>query len=490
MALRFTASTLMAAPVRTLAAVPVRTLAAVPVRALAAASVRALVAALVATLVAATSHGVAAVAAETPVQAAAADIVASADTYVVAERPSTAYGTETKVTAANWTTWHSEAYLRFDVTVPAGASISRAAVVLTFNRLDSQPTTVELRSVSGTWNESTTYANRPAAGALVSSVGLAGGAATATFDVSSVVRNAGGFSFAVTNPTGQSVASIHSRESGSDGPRLVLEYGSTLCGASFTSESAGETYQQALARVDGYYNGLEVVRIFYSDLPQAWPGKLNVNGRPIIVSFKALPAEVLAGSHDATLLDWFQKAPSGQEIYWSYYHEPEDNIAAGTFTAAQYRQAWQRISGLASQAGNSRLHATLILMGWSLEAASGRNWRDYYPGREYLDVLGWDVYNAAWRNGQYKPIPELFAKVIAASQGEGLPYGIAETGSPIVAGDDGARRATWLREMAAHLTATGAVFASYFDLDWTNHGGPDYRLRDAASQAAWREFCS
>jgi hypothetical protein len=44
--------------------------------------------------------------------------------------------------------------------------------------------------------------------------------------------------------------------------------------------------------------------------------------------------------------------------------------------------------------------------------------------------------------------------------------------------------------MAAHLTATGAVFVSYFDLDWTNHDGPDYRLRDAASQAAWREFCS
>lgn len=445
---------------------------------------------LVALMVAATS--VTDAAAETPAPTlAAAEVVAAADTYVVAERPSTAYGTETKVTAANWTTWHSEAYLRFDVTVPAGASISRASVVLTFNRLDSQPTLVELRAVSGGWNESTTYANRPAVGTLVASASLPGsGAAGVTFDVSGAVRNAGSFSFAVTNPTGQSVASVHSRESGSDGPRLVLEYGTTLCGASFTSESPGETYQQALARVDGYYNGLEVVRIFYSDLPQEWPGKLNINGRPMIVSFKALPSEVLAGAHDTTLRDWFRNAPTNQEIYWSYYHEPEDNIAAGTFTAAQYRQAWQRISGLARQAGNSRLHATLILMGWSLEAASGRNWRDYYPGREYLEVLGWDLYNASWRNGQYKPIPELFAKVISTSQAEGLRFGIAETGSPIVAGDDGTRRATWLREMASHLTANGAVFVSYFDLDWTNHGGPDYRLRDAASQAAWREFCS
>lgn len=447
----------------------------------------------------ASAIGATGAAAETPASAGAAanaaaevSAAATADTYVVAERPALAYGTETKVTAANWTTWHSEAYLRFDVTLPAGASISRASVVLTFNRLDSQPATVELRSVSGAWSESTTYANRPAVGNVVSSASLpAGGAAGASFDVSGVVRTAGSFSFAITNPTAQSVASIHSRESGSDGPRLVLEYATanTLCGASFTMESPGETYQQALARIDGYYNGLEMVRIFYTGLPQEWPGKLNINGRPMVVSFKATPQEVLAGTHDAYLLKWFQNAPTDQEIYWSYYHEPEDNIEDGAFTAAQYRQAWQRVSNLARQVGNSRLHATLILMGWSLEAASGRNWRDYYPGREYLEVFGWDVYNT-WRTGQYKPIPELFAKVISTTAGENLRLAIAETGSPLVGGDDGTRRAAWLREMAAHLTSAGAVFVAYFDLDWRDHGGPDYRLREAASQAAWREFCS
>ena len=83
--------------------------------------------------------------------------------------------------------------------------------------------------------------------------------------------------------------------------------------------------------------------MFYSGLPQAWPGKLDAGGRPMIISFKAPPAEVLAGTHDARLRDWFRTAPTDQDIYWTYFHEPENDIQSGAFTAAQFRQAWQRI---------------------------------------------------------------------------------------------------------------------------------------------------
>jgi hypothetical protein len=73
---------------------------------------------------------------------------------------------------------------------------------------------------------------------------------------------------------------------------------------------------------------------------------------------------------------------------------------------------------------------------------------------------------------------------------ESLPFGIAETGSPIVSGDDGTARAAWLRSLISHLTLNGALFIEYFDHDWTAHNGADYRLRDPASIEAWREFCS
>jgi hypothetical protein len=431
------------------------------------------------------------------VQAAAGPdaLAATADTYVVQEVPDQAYGGAAKVAASNWTTWHSEAYLRFDVPAPpAGASTVEARIDLAFQRLDRQPTRLELYSVAGPWSEATTHASRPALGARVATATVpAQGTQTLSFDVTAVVRAGGTYAFAIKNPVSQSAAVFHSREHGTDGPRLTVRHSAasqTLCGASWQAELPGETYQQAYQRLDAAYGGLDLTRVFYGGLPDNWPGKVNTSGRPMNISFKAAPRAVLAGTHDAYLRAWFRAAPRDRDIYWTYYHEPEDNVAAGEFTAADYRPAWQRLSRLADEAGNPRLRATLILMGWSLDARSGRNWRDYYPGRDAIDVLGWDNYNDAARRGVYGSPESIFGDIVATSRGEGLPFAIAETGSGIVGGDTGAGRAAWLRSIVNYLRAAGALYVSYFDIDWRPHGTFDYRLRDAASVAAWREFCS
>jgi len=95
------------------------------------------------------------------------------------------------------------------------------------------------------------------------------------------------------------------------------------------------------------FSGLEVVRIFYPGLPANWPGKVDTGGRPVIVSFKASPDEINSGSLDRRLGDWFKATPRDRTIWWSYYHEPEDNIENGEFTAAAYRTAWRRLVRLA-----------------------------------------------------------------------------------------------------------------------------------------------
>lgn len=417
-------------------------------------------------------------------------IPASADTYVVREAPTTAYGTATKIGASAWADWHSEAYLRFDV--PAGAGrITGARLDLTFQKTTNRPATVELRAVAGTWSETTTYATKPALGAPAATATVAAGTAL-SFDLTAAVTAAGSYSFALTNATAETAAVFDSREAAS-GPRLVLTYAEDvgpLCGASFTQELAGESYQQAFARIDTAYGGLDLARVFYGGLPDAWPGKLNTGGRPMNVSFKAAPTDVLAGRHDAALRSWFAAAPTAVDTYWTYYHEPEDNIAAGEFTAADYRAAWQRLSTLADAAGNPRLKATLVLMSWTLEAGSGRNWRDYYPGRAALDVLAWDAYNDGWKKDVYWSADQVFGKVVATSRAEGLPFAVAETGSGLIPGDAGAGRAAWARAAVAYLAQAGALYVAWFDLDWRNYGGPDYRLRDQAGTAAWREFCA
>lgn len=263
--------------------------------------------------------------------------------------------------------------------------------------------------------------------------------------------------------------------------------GQTLCGASFDTE--GQSYHDALAREDQLFNGLEMVRVFFRALP-AWRGsRVDTVARPVNVSFKYNAADIKSGKHDAHVRSWFRSVPRDRDVYWTYYHEPEDNIRDGEFSAADYRAAWKRLKTLADEAGNPRLHSTLVLMQWSLTKESGRDWRDYYPGPETIDVLGWDVYNYASQvdRGEYRTPAEMFDQIIQISKQEGRPWAVAEFGSQLAKGDSGAKRAAWLRDSVAYATKHKALFIAYFDLDWPTG---DYRLRDTAGKTAWREFCS
>jgi hypothetical protein len=168
-----------------------------------------------------------------------------------------------------------------------------------------------------------------------------------------------------------------------------------------------------------------------------------------------------------------------------YYHEPEDNIENGEFSASEYRSAWRRIAGLADRTGNPRLWATLVLMCYSVNPGSGRNWRDYYPGGDVIDVLGWDCYNHGHRKGEYAAPQNIYAKSIEISRAAGKPFGYAEMGSVLLPGDNGTGRAAWLRSVASYLNSQGPLWVSYFDTKLD----VDFRLLDGPSQRAWMSFC-
>jgi hypothetical protein len=208
-----------------------------------------------------------------------------------------------------------------------------------------------------------------------------------------------------------------------------------------------------LGRVTSQFGRMPIVRVYFPGLPgpRAWAG---LNKSAVIVSFKALPAAVLSGADDARLRQFFATAPRGHAIYYSYYHEPEDNIAAGQFTAAAYRAAWKHIAALADAAGNPYLHSTLILMNYDLVPASHRNWRDYLPGGSVISVLAWDAYPVGSATNQDpKPTPpaRFMGPAIAASRSAGLPYGFAEFGLSTAHG-----RPRWLTSVGQYLLHSGA----------------------------------
>ena len=231
---------------------------------------------------------------------------------------------------------------------------------------------------------------------------------------------------------------------------------------------------------------MAIVRTYYPGLPSAnaWTtGLPAANKSAVIVSFKAQPTTILSGQDDAALSHFFDTAPTGNPIYWSYYHEPEGNIADGEFTLADYKAAWAHVVSLANAAHNPDLHSTLILGGYDFSPSAHRNWKDYLPGGGIISTLGWDAYppGSAKNENPIAAAPDTFmAQEIAAAKSVGLPYGFAEFGLSTAAG-----RPAWLSDVGNYLLHSGAVFATYFN---GNAQYPTLKLTDAASVAVWKNF--
>lgn len=221
--------------------------------------------------------------------------------------------------------------------------------------------------------------------------------------------------------------------------------GSTLWGAS----QQGPNFAAFNAQVVRLYAGKAGV------FP-AWP--TNFPGIIPILSFKLLPSNVLAGDYDSALASFFSSAPT--RAYWDYWHEPEDDIEAGTFMASDYASAYRHIAAIAKANQKSTLlRCALILMGWTTDPASHRNWRDYYPGDDVIDVIAWDIY----LHGE-KPA-DLFDNVVAATKTANKPIAIAEVG--VNNNIPAATRAADLLAIHNDLVTLKPEFVSYFDgLQW------------------------
>jgi len=243
---------------------------------------------------------------------------------------------------------------------------------------------------------------------------------------------------------------------------------------------------ESLKTADARFSRLDVVRVFEPDLPGDWDGRLGEIERPFAYSFRARPAAVLAGIYDRDFLRWFRQAPTRWPIWWTYFHEPEDDIARGEFSAAKYRAAWQHINEIAADVDNANLRPTLNLMCWTLNPGSGRTFSDYYPGN-FIKVLSWDCYNTSSEATAYKPAGEIFDRAVQKSKALGKGFAISEFGSRLLPGDDGSRRAEWLASVARYAASKDAVFVTYWDAVIP---AGNFKLRDVPSIRLWRQVVS
>ena len=243
-----------------------------------------------------------------------------------------------------------------------------------------------------------------------------------------------------------------------------------------------------LAEETAEFGHMPIVRVYYPRLPTrgAWTGGLaGANHSAVIVSFNASPRSILSGADNAVLSHFFDTAPRGHPIYYSYIHEPEREVLLGRFTATAYKKAWARVAALADAAHNPYLHSTLILMAYDLTRWVHRDWRRYLPGGRIISTLAWDAYpvgSALNIDPRLTPPATFMGPAIAASKRVGLPFGFAEFGLSTKVGRPG-----WLRRVGSYLLRSGALFGVLFDGN-TRH--PSLRLTDRASVAVWRSFIS
>jgi hypothetical protein len=119
------------------------------------------------------------------------------------------------------------------------------------------------------------------------------------------------------------------------------------------------------------------------------------------------PAQLASGSYDARLWTFIRTTP--KDLIVTNFHEPEDNIEAGQFTAAQYRAAIARLAtivhGVNKEDGGNRRVSTILMVD-TLNGFKGRNPQNYWPGydstgKPYVDVLSFDTY--AWPHATNTP---------------------------------------------------------------------------------------
>jgi hypothetical protein len=263
-------------------------------------------------------------------------------------------------------------------------------------------------------------------------------------------------------------------------------------------------YPGALDDADSRFGPLDMIRIFVpTGRPPAWNSSdarlpANNGNRPVYISFKfdqnaaEAARQVLSGEHDAYMSNWFATAPTNVDVYWGFFHEPEDNFDTATLQT-QYRAAYQHLDELANaaQANNPRLHTTWTMMSWSHQIKSDgtfvRNVENWYPGSGVVDVQAWDNYLYIYEDTcEYKSMAyhEQLMPVRQFAESKGDRFAVAEIGAPEKTCPNGASSLTgrpqWLRDVGQWYRGK-AEFVAY----WLGNPGGTFDLNDAASAAAW-----
>jgi hypothetical protein len=254
--------------------------------------------------------------------------------------------------------------------------------------------------------------------------------------------------------------------------------------------AALETQFTRIPLIREYFQTTELLPTVYSD--HALFASAYANGCKVwVISVKwnaiAGASSILAGGHDQEMANFFGSLPNDVLVYFSWYHEP-DNDSLTSAQQTTYRNVWNYLAPKIRGYGHK---TTLICTKFVLNKdPTGDTWRQYYVSSA-IDVIGFDAYNVGRKSNppKYTPASTIMGPIISLAQKEGKPWGIGETGSPLIPGDTGSQRAQWIIDCCNYCVNNDAAYYSYWNrvsLD----GTIDYRISpsDTLSTNAYKGF--
>jgi hypothetical protein len=239
------------------------------------------------------------------------------------------------------------------------------------------------------------------------------------------------------------------------------------------------------------------------------------NGAQFDYSFKLPPADVAAGLYDAKLKTFIASTP--KNISLTNYHEPEEEVAAGLFTFAQFRRAIVHLNALvdarnAFDGGTRRV--PVILMSDTFIGFKSRNPENYWPTAAKgdggtADLISVDAYalphatnttgvppgytdGVNWRSPQ-----ALLGPVLNFAVAHSTRWAVSELGY-LEDVNNPTRKAQALQDAVSYARANRALWISVWDCkgrraDWQiRYNNPPVPSTSSASNAvlAWKAAVS
>lgn len=182
----------------------------------------------------------------------------------------------------------------------------------------------------------------------------------------------------------------------------------------------------ALPAMDAAFGGIRAVRWY-------WPGTSghatvrfptaadlggDLGSRIVVLSAKARPQDIVAGKYDGDYEQCFAAAPKDRKTRIAVRHEPENDTG---YSPADLKAAWARVATIARAAGPHIL-LTPILMQYTLDPVSKRNYKDWLP--DDYDELGFDFYPTS-----KAAIGTMIGRMKAAAAAERKPWFVGEVGT-------------------------------------------------------------